>query len=302
MSKTKILTWLKRAKRPNIKKTFAKLRRVKKITILIHVLAWSASLIWIIPFLGVVMASIRPMQEIVNGWWNFDVVTPTLRGFTEAWTSPPDAPLSRAILNSILVAIPSTFIPILIAALGAYSFARFKFPTRDLLFLAVVLLQTIPQQMVIIPIFFLTIRVGLWNNYLGLILVHTAFALPWQILFLRNFFSILPVEVEEAARIDGASYLKIFYKIVLPLSLPAIASLIALQFVWVWNDFFFALTLIASPELRLATQAVASLHGRFIDWNIVAAGSIIVMIVPIAIYFALQRYYVRGIVAGSVKG
>lgn len=298
----KIIAWLRKARRLHVRETFVNLRHAKKLTILIHVIAWSASLIWIIPFLGVFMASLRPMQEIVDGWWNFDVFSPTFRGYTIAWTSPPDAPLSRAILNSMIVAIPSTFLPILVAALGAYSFARFKFPTRDLLFLAVVLLQTIPQQMVIIPIFFLTIRIGLWNNYLGLILVHTAFALPWQILFLRNFFSVLPVEVEEAARIDGASYLKIFYRIVLPLSLPAIASLVALQFVWVWNDFFFALILIFSPELRLATQAVASLHGRFIDWNVITAGSIIVMIFPIAMYFALQRYYVRGILAGAVKG
>jgi multiple sugar transport system permease protein len=286
----------------NIRASVTGLRRVKKSTILIHIVAWVVSLIWIIPFLGVVMASIRPMAEIVNGWWNFGVVNFTLHGYVEAWTSPSAAPLSRSILNSLIVAIPSTFIPIFVAALAAYSFARFKFPTRDLLFFLIVLLQTIPQQMVIIPLFFLTVRIGLWNNFLGLILVHSAFALSWQILFLRNFFSVLPVEVEEAARIDGASYFKVFYKIVLPLTLPALASLIALQFVWVWNDFFFALVLISSPELKVATQTVAALHGRFIDWNVISAASIIVMIIPIALYFALQRYYVRGIVAGAVKG
>lgn len=301
MSRLKILGWLKKP-RPKVRDIVAGLRRVKASTVLIHMLAWVVSLVWIIPFLGVVMASIRPMPEIVNGWWNFEVVNFTFRGYVEAWNNPPAAPLSISILNSLIVAIPSTFIPIFVAALAAYSFARFRFPTRDLLFFVIVLLQTIPQQMVIIPIFLLTIRIGLWNNYLGLILVHSAFALSWQILFLRNFFSILPVEVEEAARIDGASYFKIFYKIVLPLTLPALASLVALQFIWVWNDFFFALVLISSPELKVATQTVAALHGRFIDWNVVSAASIIVMIIPIAIYFALQRYYVRGIVAGAVKG
>ncbi len=248
------------------------------------------------------MASIRPLPEILNGWWNFEVFNPTLRGFIGAWTHPT-APLSRALLNSLIVTIPSTFLPIFVAALGAYSFARFKFPTRDLLFLVIVLLQTIPQQMVIIPIFNIAVRLGLYNNYLGLILVHTAFALPWQIFFLRNFFSILPVEVEEAARIDGASYLKIFYKIVLPLTLPALASLVALQFVWVWNDFFFAAVLISSPELKLATQTIPAIKGRLqIDWPVISAASILVMIIPIVIYVALQRYYVRGLVAGAVKG
>ncbi len=280
----------------------ARLKKVKRFTILTHIIAWAVSLIWIIPFLGVVMASIRPLPEILNGWWNFEVFTPTLNGFSGAWNHRT-APLSRALLNSLIVTIPSTFMPILVAALGAYSFARFRFPTRDLLFLVIVLLQTIPQQMVIIPIFNIAISIGLWNNYLGLILVHTAFALPWQILFLRNFFSVLPVEVEEAAMIDGASYFKIFYKIVLPLTLPALASLTALQFVWVWNDFFFAAVLIGSPDLKLATQAIPAQMGRLDpNWTVTSAASIIVMIIPIAIYVALQRYYVRGIVAGAVKG
>ena len=280
----------------------ARLREAKKLTIVTHIIAWAVSLVWIIPFFGVFMASIRPLPEILNGWWNFEVFNPTLRGFLGAWNHPT-APLSRALLNSLIVTIPSTVIPIFVAALGAYSFARFRFPTRDLLFLTIVLLQTIPQQMVIIPIFNIMINIGLWNNYIGLILVHSAFALPWQIFFLRNFFSVLPVEVEEAAMIDGASYFKIFYKIVLPLTLPALASLTALQFVWVWNDFFFATVLISSPELKLATQAIPVIKGRlFIDWPVLCAASIIVMIIPIAIYVALQRYYVRGIVTGAVKG
>lgn len=287
-------------RRPDI---VARLKKANKFTILTHVIAWAVSLVWIIPFFGVFMASIRPLPEILNGWWNFEVFNPTLRGYLGAWNHPT-APLSRALFNSLIMTVPSTFLPIFVAALGAYSFARFRFPTRDLLFLVIVLLQTIPQQMVIIPIFNIMISVGLWNTYIGLILVHTAFALPWQILFLRNFFSVLPVEVEEAAIIDGASYFKIFYKIVLPLTLPALASLTALQFVWVWNDFFFAAILILpTPESRLATTAIPAMLGRLRpDWTVVSAASIIVMIIPIAIYVALQRYYVRGIVAGAVKG
>jgi multiple sugar transport system permease protein len=276
--------------------------KVKKLTVLTHLLAWGVALVWIIPFLGVFMASIRPYEEVISGWWNFESFHPTLNSYFAAWNHRT-APLSRALLSSFIVSIPSTFIPILVAALAAYSFARFRFPTKDMLFLMVVLLQTIPQQMVIIPIFKTMFSLGLWNTYIGLILVHSAFALPWQILFLRNFFSLLPVEIEEAALIDGASYFKIFYKIVLPMSLPALASIIALQFVWVWNDFFFALILISEPDMKLATQAIPVMKGRYyIDWSLLSAASIIVMVVPVIIYAALQKYYVRGIVAGAVKG
>jgi multiple sugar transport system permease protein len=279
------------------------MKKIRKFTILVHLIAWFISLIWIIPFLGVFMSSIRPQTEILNGWWNFGTFHTSLEGYVNALTNP-SAPLSRALVNSLIVTIPATFLPIFVSALGAYAFARFSFPTRDILFLAIMLLQTIPQQMVIIPLFFVALNTGLYNTFIGLVLVHTAFALPWQILFLRNFFSVLPVEIEEAARIDGAGYLKIFYRIVLPLSLPALASLVALQFVWVWNDFFFAIIMIArAPETGLATTVIPAQVGRLeIDWPMLSASSILVMIFPIAVYAALQRYYVRGIVAGAVKG
>jgi multiple sugar transport system permease protein len=276
----------------------------KKFTIGVHLLAWAIALIWVIPFIGVFMASIRPYSEVQFGWWDFQTFNPTLENFINAWIGTSSrAPLSNAMLNSLIVTIPATFIPIFVAALAAYSFARFSFQIKDLLFFTIVLLQTIPQQMVILPIFTLMGDLGLLNTYIGLILLHTAFGLPWQILFLRNFFSVLPVEIEEAARIDGASYFKIFYKIILPMSLPALASIVVLQFVWVWNDFFFALTLIHNPSMRLATQTIPTLRGRYApNWSLLSAASILVMIVPIVVYAALQRYYVRGITAGAVKG
>ena len=295
---------------------FIKTLRKKKFTIMVHLIAWIIAFLWVIPFLGVFMASIRPYKEVQFGWWegiisfkdeklvffpNFHL---NLYNFFDAWVGKTSgAPLSKALINSLIVTIPATFIPIGIAALAAYSFARFSFRTKDMLFLVIVLLQTIPQQMVIIPIYTLMDNLGLLNTYIGLILLHSAFGLPWQILFLRNFFSTLPVEVEEAARVDGASYFKIFYRIVLPMSLPALASIIALQFVWVWNDFFFALIMIQNPKMRLATQVIPTIIGRYEkNWSLLSAASILVMILPIAIYAALQRYYVRGITAGAVKG
>ncbi len=277
---------------------------IKPFTVLIHVVAWIIAAIWLIPFLGIFVSSIRPYSEVQFGWWNLQPFHLDFSNFINAFTgSVSGYPLSSAMLNSLFVTIPATFLPILVSALAAYSFARFKSRTKDILFFVLVLLQTIPQQAVIIPIYTLFGNLHLLNNYLGLILLHTAFGLPWQILFLRNFFSTLPIEVEEAARVDGASYFKIFRKIVLPITLPALASLVSLQFVFVWNDFFFALTIINDPRLALAPQVIPLLVGRYqLNYSLLTAGSILVMVLPVAIYVATQRYYVRGLTAGAVKG
>jgi multiple sugar transport system permease protein len=285
-------------------KTHAKKPKVTAFTVVVHVVAWVIAAIWIIPFLGVFVASIRPFSEVQFGWWNIHPFHLDLYNFVDAWTGQTaGTPISNAMFNSLIVTIPATFLPIFVAALAAYSFARFKSRTKDILFLILVLLQTIPQQMVIVPIFTLFHDLHLLNNYVGLILLHTAFGLPWQVLFLRNFFATLPIEIEEAARVDGASYFKIFRRIVLPLTLPALASLVSLQFVFVWNDFFFALVTITDPAARLAPQIIPLIVGRYeLNYSLLAAGSILVMILPIAIYVGLQRYYVRGLTAGAVKG
>ncbi len=301
-TKNRLFEFLNKIKLFKIKSPLAK-PKITPSTVIVHAVAWLIALIWIIPFLGVLIASIRPFSEVQFGWWNIYPFTVTFQNFVDAWIGATTSPLSTAMLNSIIVTVPATFIPIFVSALAAYSFARFRSRTKDTLFLVLVLLQTIPQQMVIVPIFVLFRNLNLLNNYLGLILLHSAFALPWQILFLRNFFSTLPIEIEEAALVDGASHFKIFLRIVLPLTLPALASLISLQFVFVWNDFFFALITILTPTSKLAPQIIPLLIGRYeLNFSLLAAGSILVMIIPIAIYVALQRYYVRGLTAGAVKG
>jgi multiple sugar transport system permease protein len=296
--KRRLYSFLNKIKLPS------KRPKITPFTLLVHVVAWVIATIWLIPILGVFMASIRPFSEVQFGWWNLQPFHLNLNNFADAWTGQSTGvPLSSAMFNSLLVTVPATFLPIIVSALAAYSFARFKSRTKDILFFVLVLLQTIPQQMVIVPIFTLFRNLSLLNNYVGLILLHTAFGLPWQVLFLRNFFSTLPIEIEEAARVDGASYFKIFRRIVLPISLPALASLISLQFVFVWNDFFFALVTITDPTLKLAPQIIPLLLGRYeLNFSLLAAGSILVMIIPVAIYVVLQRYYVRGLTAGAVKG
>ena len=301
-AKSRVLKFLNRIKSFRLKLP-SKKPRIKLSTVIVHIAAWIIAIIWLIPFLGVAIASVRPFSEVQFGWWNTNPFTLTFQNFVDAWVGATTVPLSGAMLNSLMVTIPATFIPIFISALAAYSFARFRSRTKDTLFLVLVLLQTIPQQAVIVPIFVLFRNLNLLNNYIGLILLHSAFALPWQILFLRNFFSTLPIEIEEAALVDGASHFKIFRSIVLPLTLPALASLISLQFVFVWNDFFFALVTILNPPAKLAPQVIPLLIGRYeLNFSLLAAGSILVMIIPVAIYVALQRYYVRGLTAGAVKG
>jgi len=277
--------------------------KLSKTTIILTIIAWSVALIWILPFLGVFMASIRPFSEILRGWWTFDSFNPSLNSFIEAWNHPI-WPLSIGTLNSFIVTIPSTIIPLFVGALAGYGFARFSFRIRSYLFLTIVLLMAIPQQSVIVPLFQTMVRLRLINNYLSLVLVHSAWGLPWIILFMRNFFSTLPIEVEEAAKVDGASDFQIFYKIVLPMALPALASVVVLQFMWVWNDFFLATIFIYDDPMKVSTQLVP-LIGRgvyHVDWSLLSAASVIVMIVPIIMFVLLQKYYVRGMVGWTVKG
>jgi multiple sugar transport system permease protein len=277
--------------------------KLSKTTIILHIIAWSVALVWILPFLGVFMASIRPFSEIIRGWWLFDPFHPSLNNFIEAWNHPI-WPLSRGILNSFIVTVPSTIIPLFVGALAGYGFARFSFRIRSYLFMTIVLLMALPQQSVVVPLFQTMVTLGLINNYLSLVLVHSAWGLPWIILFMRNYFSTLPIEIEEAARVDGASDFKIFYKIVLPMALPALASVVVLQFMWVWNDFFLATIFIYDDSMKVATQLVP-LIGRgaiHVDWSLLSAASTIVMIVPIVIFVLLQRYYVRGMIGWTVKG
>lgn len=277
--------------------------KVHPRTIIVHILAWSTGIVWFIPFMGVLVSSIRPTSEVLRGWWNLETFTLTAINFQTALFSDL-FPLSVGLRNSFFVAIPATFIPILVGALAGYGFARFSLPMRDYLFLFIVLLMAVPQMMVAIPIVRIMVGLNLLNSPLSLILVHAAWGLPWIVLFMRNFFLQLPVEIEEAARVDGASDFGVFFRVVLPMSLPAIASVIVLQFMWVWSDFFFAQILVQEPDAMVSTQLIPRLAlGQFFaDWGALTAASLSVMLVPILMYVLLQKYYIRGMIGWTVKG
>ncbi|USH00762.1 carbohydrate ABC transporter permease [Thermococcus argininiproducens] len=264
-------------------------------------IAWFLGLIWLIPFIGVLMASIRPYTEIVGGWWHFSPFTITLKNFVNAFNHPM-FPISEGLKNSLIIAIPSTIIPLLVAALAAYAFARYSFPIKHYLFAFIIFLMALPQQMTIVPLYFLLRNLHLLNKFQGLILVHSAWGLAWIIFFMRNYFSMLPTDVEEAAKIDGASDFKIFYKIVLPMALPGLISAAILQFTWVWSDFFLALVFLQNPEKYVATQRLPLLRGQyFVDWGVLTAASIMVLLVPLLVYALFQKYYISGMIGWSTE-
>ncbi len=212
--------------------------------------------------------------------------------------------MSTAFLNSLVVTIPSTIIPILIAAFAAYGFAWMRFPGRRLFFLLVVALLVVPLQIALVPILRDYSRLGLNGTFLAIWLAHTGFGLPLATYLLYNYISTLPRDILESAFIDGASHFTIFLRLILPLSVPALASFAIFQFLWVWNDYLVALIFLGgNPEVEVMTMRLATLSGsRGNDWHLLTAGAFVSMVLPLVVFFSLQRYFVRGLLAGSVKG
>jgi alpha-glucoside transport system permease protein len=212
--------------------------------------------------------------------------------------------LNNAFLSSLMVAIPGTIIPILIASFAAYAFAWTRFRGRGLLFALVVALLVIPLQVALIPILRDYTSLGINGTYLGLWLAHTGFGLPLAIYLLYNYISQLPREIFESAFLDGASQFTVFTRLVLPLSVPALASFAIFQFLWVWNDYLVALIFLGTQgNTAVLTIRLANLAGsRGQDWHLLTAGAFVSMVVPLIVFFSLQRFFVRGLLAGSVKG
>jgi alpha-glucoside transport system permease protein len=212
--------------------------------------------------------------------------------------------LTRAFLNSLAVAIPATLIPILIAAFAAYGFAWMRFPGRKVMFVGVVALLVVPLQIALVPILRDYVALNLNGTFLGIWLAHTGFGLALATYLLYGYISTLPREILESAFIDGASHFTIFRSLVLPLSIPALASFAIFQFLWVWNDYLVALIFIgAKPDVQVLTMRIAELVGsRGNDWHLLTSAAFIAMALPLLVFFALQRYFVRGMMAGSVKG
>jgi alpha-glucoside transport system permease protein len=216
----------------------------------------------------------------------------------------PGDNMSRAFFNSLAVSVPSTVIPILIAAFAAYAFAWMKFPGRRWFFILVVALLVVPLQIALVPILRDYNKLDLNGTFLAIWLAHTGFGLALATYLLYNYISTLPRETLESAFIDGASHFTVFTRLILPLSVPALASFAIFQFLWVWNDYLVALVFLGgNPEFELVTQRMAAIAGsRGSEWHLLTAGAFISMVLPLAVFIGLQRYFVRGLLAGSVKG
>jgi len=268
----------------------------------IHIALALIGLIWLLPTVGLLITSFRPASEILSsGWWEVFAgrINFTLENYETVLGSQG---MGQAFINSIVISVPATIFTLLAAALAAYGFAWVDFPYRDSVFLVVVGLLLVPIQMTLIPLVELLRDIGLYGTMPGLWLAHTAFGLPFGVFLLRNFFITLPRDLIEAARIDGASTWGIFRRVVVPLSVPALASFAIFQFLWLWNDLLVALVLAPRPSGLPMTTQVQSLLGTFgTEWHLLAAASFLIMIVPLAVFFSLQRYFVQGLLAGSVK-
>jgi alpha-glucoside transport system permease protein len=210
---------------------------------------------------------------------------------------------SNAFLNSIVVALPATLIPVLIAAFAAYAFTFMEFKGRDLLFVLIVALLVVPLQVALVPLLQIYSSVGLQGSFAAVWLAHAGFGMPLAIFILRGYMATLPKGIIESAKIDGASHYQIFWRLIVPMSVPALASFAIFQFLWTWNDLLVALIFLGPGEREVLTVLVAGLVGaQQQGWQLVTAGAFLSMVVPLLVFLSLQRYFVRGLTAGSVKG
>jgi alpha-glucoside transport system permease protein len=273
----------------------------------LHFVVIFLMVVWLIPTIGLLVNSFRPPDAVTSsGWWTaiFSPSQFTLDNYAHVLAQ---SNMSAGFVNSLFISIPATVIPIMVAAFAAYAFAWMKFPGRDILFVVVVGLLVVPLQSTFIPILQLYGPKGLniAGSFLAVWLAHTGYGLPFAIYLLRNFMGELPREVFESAAIDGASPVTAFFRLALPMTVPAIAALAIFQFLFTWNDLLVALVYIGAqnpdnvPLTIVVSNLVSSLGG---GWQYLAAAAFVTMALPLVVFLALQRYFVRGIVGGAVKG
>lgn len=288
--------------------------------LLVYIFVFILATVWLVPTLGLFVSSFRPAEDVnASGWWtiftnpgetnltldNYKIVLGVdLENVESIQQGQSDINIFKSVLNSLTVTVPAVVIPILIAAFAAYGFAWIRFPGRKPLFIMVVALLVVPLQIALIPILKDYIKIDLNGTFLGVWLAHTGFGLVLATYLLYNYISSLPRDILESAFLDGASHFTIFQRLILPLSMPALASFGIFQFIWVWNDLLVALVFMnANPENEVLTQKLLGMLGTYgTNWHLLTAGAFISMIIPLIVFFSLQRYFVRGLLAGSVKG
>ncbi|MEU6992362.1 carbohydrate ABC transporter permease [Streptomyces sp. NPDC046465] len=258
-------------------------------------------LFWLVPTIGLLVGSLRtPADMSESGWWKV-FSAPSQMTLDNYSNLLKDETITDSLLSSVMITVPATLLVVIIGALAAYAFAWMDFPGRDWWFIGVVGLLVVPVQVALVPISKLFGEIGIFETTIGVVVFHVAFGLPFAIFLLRNFFAEIPRELLEAARLDGAGELRLFARVVLPLGMPAIASLGIFQFLWVWNDMLIALIFADSqnPPITVALQQQVRFFGDNVQ--ILAPGAFISMVIPLAVFFAFQRQFVSGVMAGAVK-
>ncbi len=263
-------------------------------------------LAWLLPTVGLLVTSFRnPEDANTTGWWTA-IKTPlgfTLDNYSAVLTENRGDPMWNSFINSVAVAVPATIIPIMIAAFAAYAFTFMAFKGRDALFILVVGLLVVPNQVAFVPLFSLFRQLGLNGQFASVWLAHAGFGMPLAIFILRNYMSTLPRAVIESAKIDGASHFVTFWRLIIPMSVPALASFAIFQFLWVWNDLLVALIFLGQGDNMVMTVNLAGMLGsQGQGWQLLTAGAFLTMIVPLVVFLSLQRFFIRGMTSGSVKG
>jgi alpha-glucoside transport system permease protein len=277
-----------------------------RASLVVKVVLLMLCLLWLVPTIGVVVTSFRSRDAVNNsGWWTvitspLDVTQYTMDNYRQAWTGE----MANSFLNSMAVTLPAVAIPILVAGFAAYAFAFMRFRGRDILFSLVVALLIVPAQVALTSLVRLYGDLGLNGTYAAVYLAHIGFNMPLAVFILRSYMVSLPTAVIEAAKVDGASHFQIFWRLVLPLSVPALAAFATFQFLWVWNDLLIALLYLGTGERQVVTVTLGGLIGsnQIYGWQVVTGGAIITMAVPVLVFVSLQRYFVRGLTAGTVGG
>lgn len=285
-----------KGKRSPVRRIFDNIGRVVLNLVLIVV-----AIMWIVPSLGLLITSLRPIADsTTSGWWTVftNAAGLTLDNYVNLLSN---AAITSSLWNSVVISVPTTILVVVIAALAGYAFAWVDFPGRAWMIAIIIMLLAVPLQTAFIPLARMFGAIGIFGSQLAVILFHTAFGLPFAVYLLRNAFAQIPFEVIESARIDGASEWRIFRSFMLPLGMPAIASLAIFQFLWTWNDMLVALifTDSQSQPLTVAIQSQLRTFGANID--VLSSGAFLSMVIPLIVYFAFQRYFEAGVMAGSNK-
>jgi alpha-glucoside transport system permease protein len=266
----------------------------------LNILLIVIAVFWLIPTFGLLLTSLMPANQIASeGWWKV-ISKPSITTWNNYDQLFKNNDLTKALVTTAEIAVGNTVLLVLVASLAGYAFAWLDFPGRDWLFIVVIGLLVVPLQVALIPIFSLYQSTGLFDTVFGLILFHVAFGMPFAIFLLRNFFIGIPKDILESARIDGASELRIFFKLILPLGLPAIASLAIFQFLWTWNDLIVALTFGRNTQ-PISVAIFSQLRQFGSNIELIAPASFVSLAIPLVVFLSFQRYFVQGLLAGSVK-